>query len=53
MNEYSNKGEHLAIIKTPSITVVAAWIKVDTRVGYSLIISYTPIRQRNTIQSIR
>jgi hypothetical protein len=49
VGEYSNKGEHLAIIKTPAVTIVAAWIKADTGVGYSLKTSYASIRQRNTI----
>ncbi len=32
---YSNKGEHLAIIKTPVVTIITAWIRADTGVGYS------------------
>lgn len=33
---YSNKGEHFAIMKMPAVTIVAAWIEADTRVGPSI-----------------
>jgi hypothetical protein len=32
---YSNKGEHLAIIKTFVVTIVITLIRTDIRVGYS------------------
>jgi len=37
---YSNKGEHLAIINTPAVTVVAACIKAETGVGPSIASGY-------------
>ena len=33
---YSNKGEHLAIMKMEAVTIVATWIKADTRMGPSM-----------------
>ena len=32
-SEYSYIGEHLTTIKTPAVTIVAAWIKAETGVG--------------------
>ena len=34
--EYSNKGEHFTIKKTPAVTIVAAWINAETGVGPSI-----------------
>ena len=36
VGENSNNGEHLAIKKTPAVTIVAACIKADTGVGPSI-----------------
>jgi hypothetical protein len=43
---YSNKGKHLAIIKTHVVTITAAWIKVNTRMSYSSIF-YASTRPKN------
>jgi hypothetical protein len=43
---YSNKGKHLAIIKVHVVTIIAAWIKTDTRMGYSSIF-YASTRPKN------
>ncbi len=34
MGGYSNKGEHLAIIKTLVVTIVIAWIRAHTGMAY-------------------
>ena len=33
---YSNSGDRRATMKTPAVTIVAAWIKADTGVGPSI-----------------
>jgi hypothetical protein len=36
LGEYSKRGEHLIIKKTPAVTIVAACIRADTGVGPSI-----------------
>ena len=36
VSEYSNKGDSRATMKTPAVTMVAAWIRAETGVGPSM-----------------